>query len=572
MTSNLDQVLERINILDVVSQYVKLRKAGRNFVGLCPFHQEKTPSFTVSIEKQIYYCFGCHEGGNAVNFISKYERITFFEALEGLASQVGIEIDRKGESRRKPTFDALIKLSGLYQDNLRHSSTALKYLSDRGIHEKTITHFGLGYAERRNYGKDFSKHLGAPVDLLLSAGILKTRDNGEIYDIFRGRITIPILDANGKVIGFGGRGIEKDALPKYINSPESSVFIKRAVLYGLDKAKRDISAKDHAIVVEGYFDLISLHQSGVTNAVATLGTAITSEQILRLRNFSENITLMLDGDDAGIKSALRLISVFSEMELSGNMIVLPDGHDPDSFIRAKGTDAFLEMIGKKRPILDCFFEITSQRLNIKTLEGRLAFIKTVLPYVENIKDAVKRQLYIHRLSELTGVEESLFLERHQETAIGKMKSDGNGSENTIERTLVGVALNRPEFVQNLVKKGVKKHIRDVDLKVLLDKAFEFYEKNGNLELKLFLNMLDEPMLREKALRSAMDVSDYSEIEAERLLSDYLNHVENARIREEANRITESLAEAEKKGDEKALLELLEKKRQIVTAMKFKSTK
>jgi DNA primase len=572
MTSSLDQVLERINILDVVSQYVKLRKAGRNFVGLCPFHQEKTPSFTVSIEKQIYYCFGCHEGGNAVNFISKYERTTFFEALESLASQVGVEIDKKGGSRRKPIFDALARLSEYYQENLHRSSPALKYLSDRGIDNKIIAQFSLGFAERSNYGKDFARRLGAPIDMLFSSGILKMKDGGDIYDIFRGRIIIPIFDANGKVLGFGGRGIGKDVTPKYINSPESPVFSKRSVLFGLDKAKRDIATKDHAIVVEGYFDLISLHQFGITNAVATLGTAITSEQISRLRNFSENITLMLDGDDAGIKSALRLIPVFSEMDINGTMVILPDNHDPDSFIRKTGTDAFLEVIKNKKPLLDCFFEISSKQHNVKTLEGKLAFVKSILPYLESIKDSVKRQLYVHRLSELTGVPENLYLEQFQARNTDNVRSISEISENTIERIVVGVALNKPEYIQNLIEKGVKHRIRDGSLQKLLTNVFEYFEKNGSFELKLFLNVLEEPALREKAIRAAMDVTDHNETEVERLLTDYLNHTENIQMREEANRITERLAEAERIGDEKTLIELLERKRQIATAMKSKSAK
>jgi DNA primase len=572
MNSSLEQVLERINILDVVSQYVKLRKAGRNFVGLCPFHQEKTPSFTVSVEKQIYYCFGCHEGGNAVNFISKYEKTTFFEALEGLASQVGVEISKKGESRRKPIFDALTKLSEHYQDNLRRSSAAIKYLSDRGIDSKTIGHFGLGYAERRIYERDFAKRLGAPIDMLLSSGILKMKDGGDIYDIFRGRIVIPICDANGKVVGFGGRGMEKDVIPKYINSPESSVFSKRSILYGLDKAKREIAAQDHAIVVEGYFDLISLHQSGITNVIATLGTAITAEQISRLRNFSANITLMLDGDDAGIKSALRLISLFAEMDINGNMVILPDNHDPDSFVRKMGAEAFIDIVKYKKPLLDCFFEISSKQHNVKTLEGKLAFIKSIVPYLEGIKDSVKHQLYVHRLSELTGVDENLFLKRLQERIIEDKEQNGRNSESIIEKIVIGVVLNKPEFIQNLLEKGVQNRIKDVGFRKLLSKLFEYYEKNGTLDLKLFLNVLEEPELREKALKAAMDVTEHSEPEMERLFTDYLYHTDSIQIREEASRITERLAEAERIGDEKALLELLERKRQIATAMKYKSAK
>ena len=349
MSSVLDEVLGRVDILDIVSQYVKLRKGGRNFIGLCPFHKEKTPSFTVSPEKQICYCFGCHEGGNAVAFLARYERSTFQEALENLANQLGIKSYGKAGARRTPVFDALSKLAGYYQENLKRSTPAQRYLADRRIDKQLIEDFGLGFSERKAFAKDFSKRLGIPLDMLFTSGILKMRDGGDVYDIFRGRVVIPIRDANGKVIGFGGRALEKDALPKYINSPESPVFSKRSVLYGLDRAKREIADKDEAIIVEGYFDLIALHGAGIRNSVATLGTSVTEEQVSRLRNRTENITLVMDGDEAGVKSALRLVTVFGEMGINGNMVILPDGHDPDSLIRKEGAAGFSLAMETRNP-------------------------------------------------------------------------------------------------------------------------------------------------------------------------------------------------------------------------------
>jgi DNA primase len=572
MTSNLDQVLERVNILDVVSQYVKLRKAGRNFVGLCPFHQEKTPSFTVSVEKQIYYCFGCHEGGNAVNFLAKYDRVTFFEALEGLAAQVGVEVSRRGGASRKPIFDALTRLADYFQENLKRSAPALKYLSDRNIDSQTITSFRLGYSERKSYGKDFARRLGAPLDILLSAGIMKMRDGGEMYDIFRGRIVIPIFDINGKVIGFGGRSMERDAIPKYINSPESSVFSKRSVLYGMDRAKREITAQDHAVIVEGYFDLMSLHKAGIGNVVATLGTAITEEQVSRLRNFTENITLVLDGDEAGIKSAFRLITLFGEMDINGNMVILPDGHDPDSLVRGKSGEAFSELLKDRRPLLDCLFDVNAKQFGVKTLEGRLAFVRSILPYVEDMKDSVRRRLYVRKLADLTGVEESLFWDRLGNKGTERADVAAKESETIIDKMVVGIALNKPELIEVLIGKGVESRVKDVHLRELLSRLFEYYRKNGSLDLKLFLNVLEEPELRERAVSTAMDVAECDEQEMERIVADYLSYADSVLIREEARGITQRLAEAERNGDENALRELLEQKRQMVATMKYKSAK
>jgi len=572
MSSVLDEVLGRVDILDIVSQYVKLRKAGRNFIGLCPFHKEKTPSFTVSPEKQIYYCFGCHEGGNAVAFLARYERSSFQEALESLANQLGIKSRSMSGPRKTPVFDALSRLAAFYQENLKRSTQARRYLADRGIGSQAIEDFGLGFSERRGLPRDFSKQLGIPLDLLFASGIMKMRDGGDVYDIFRGRVVIPIRDGNGKVIGFGGRALEKDALPKYINSPESSVFSKRSVLYGLDRAKREIAEKDEVIIVEGYFDLISLHGSGVRNSVATLGTSVTEEQVSRLRNHTENITLVMDGDEAGVKSALRLVTLFGEMGINGNMVVLPDALDPDSLIRQRGAAGFQEAMEGKLPLLDHFFAFHAKKHGLQTLEGRLGFVKTILPYLEAMRDTVKRRLYVQRLSELTGVEEYRFWDTIKDRSKQSENPEGEAGTNVIERKVVGILLNRPQFSELFKEKGVRSYIRDRSLGELASRALDYFENHSQLDLKLFLNVLEEAELREKAVSSAMDVAEYDEQEMEKILVDYLDHAEHRFMREEAKDITERLAEAERRGDEKGLIELLEKKMQVVTAMKHKSAK
>jgi len=572
MTSVLDEVLGRINILDIVSQYVKLRRSGRDFVGLCPFHKEKTPSFTVSIEKQIYYCFGCHEGGNAVNFLAKYERSSFHEALETLAHQLGIESRGQVGPRRTPVFDALGKLAGHYHECLLQNKAALKYLADRQIESEALTLFKLGYSERRTYtGKEISARLGAPVDLLLHTGIMKTRDSGELYDIFRGRIVVPICDVRGRVVGFGGRALAKDVLPKYINSPESAVFTKRSVLYGLDAARREITERDEVIMVEGYFDLITLHSAGVKNAVATLGTSVTEEQLSRLRNYTENMTLMLDGDEAGIKSALRLIAPLAEMGINGKMVLLPEGHDPDSFVRAFGLDGFQKVMAEKKELLDYLFDREVKRHGVSTLEGRMKFIRSVVPYVEGMRDAVKKRLYVQRLAELTGVEEYRFWDSmgnvHREAA-----SERDGSRNVIEERVLGIVMNRPELLEKLKGKGVESQIGDRDLGEVLSRLINYYEQHARLDIRLFLNVLEREELREKAVRSAMDVAECDWQEGERIVTDYLCHMESKLLKQEHIGITARLAEAEKRGDQGALQELLEKKRNVLAAMKNKSAK
>ncbi len=567
----LDEVLEKVNILDIVSQYVKLRRTGRNFVGLCPFHKEKTPSFTVNTEKQIYYCFGCHEGGNAVNFLAKYERTTFSEALETLANQFGIKVGGGFSARRTPVIDALSRLADYYHESLKRCGPAMKYLSDRQIGPAAIEDFKLGYSERRSYERDFAKRLGVPMDLLLSTGIVKMTDGGGVYDIFRGRVIAPISDMRGKIVGFGGRAMVKDAIPKYINSPESPVFTKRSVLYGVDKARKEIVDKNEAIIVEGYFDLISLHSAGIKNAVATLGTSVTEEQVSRLRNYTENITLMLDGDEAGIKSALRLITLFAEMGINGTMAVLPEGHDPDSFVRQHGASGFLEVVEGKRPLLDFFFDLHLKKHGMTTLEGRMAFIRSVIPYVQSMRDPVTKGLYVQRLASLTGVEEHRFWDSMRDGAkenAGEAKKAGS----VIEETVVGIVLNRPALLGLLKGKELETSLEDRDLGEALARWLKYGETHADPDLSLFLNVLEKPELREKAVAAALGGGECNDQEAEQIVSDYLRHRENKLIREQAREMTEKLLDAEKRGDEAALRELLERKREALAAMKNKSAK
>jgi DNA primase len=570
VTSLLDEVLDRINILDVVSQYVKLRRAGKDFLGLCPFHKEKTPSFTVSVEKQIYYCFGCHEGGNAVHFLAKYDHLSFHEALEHFANQLGIKMSSRSAGKRMPMLDALSKLADYYHGNLVKSDAARGYLARREIHAKTIDEFNLGYSEKIRYTQEFAKRLGIPFDLLFSTGVFKMRGS-EIYDIFRGRIVMPILDVNNKVIGFGGRGLEKDALPKYLNSPESGVFSKRSVLFGLDKARKQIAEKDEVLIVEGYFDLIALHQAGVRNAVATLGTSITEEQVSRLRNYTENITLMLDGDEAGLKSTLRLIGLFGEMGIDGKMVILPEAHDPDSFIREKGMTGFEELMQSKRAILDYSFDFHIKRCGLSTLEGKRAFIKAVLPQLEGIKNSVVKRLYVQRLAELTGVEEYRFWDTIKEQRLEGTNPEG-AQGGTVERKIIGICLNRPTLIELLKGKGVKHYLADRESQEVLDRMIAHYEEHGCLEVRRFVAMLEGDELKNSVLSSALEVAEYPADEMEKVIQDYCQHVERKKLKEEAKEITDRLAEAEQKGDERALAELLERKRQVVQVMRSKSAK
>jgi DNA primase len=566
MRTTLDDLLQRVNILDVVSQYVKLRKAGKDYAGLCPFHKEKTPSFTVSVEKQMFYCFSCREGGNAVNFLMKYENLSFQEAQENLARQYGMEIIRKDSGKRAGHFDALSKLAEYYQQNLQNSKIALQYLHNRGMTDDVIEEFKLGYSDRTSGNlKGFLKNSGVPNDIFLSTGIVRIKD-GTLYEMFRGRIIVPIIDVNKKIIGFGGRTIEKEGFPKYVNSPESTVFSKRSSLFGIDKTRKFISESNEVFIVEGYFDFISLYMNGFKNIVATLGTAVTEGQISKLRNYTENITLMLDGDEAGIKSALRLIELFAEMDIHGSMIVLPEEHDPDSFVRKEGVEAVHEAITKKKPILDYYFDYYITKNSIKTPEGKGSLIKAVMPYVEAIRNSVTRRLYIKRISELTGVEENHFVDSHNERMAGSSKS-GTESKGIIEKKVINACMANPRLLEPYKGKEVLSYIKDDHVREILSRLLIHVDEKQDFEVHSFVQTLENDDLRSLVLDAVFDSTEFIEDEPERVFFDYFKHIEKQFFKEESKKITKKLSEAERRGDEKEIIELLEQKRQVLTYMK-----
>jgi len=393
--------------------------------------------------------------------------------------------------------------------------------------------------------------------------------DSEIYDMFRGRIVIPIFDVTGRVTGFGGRAIERDAMPKYINSPESQVFSKRSALFGIDKAKRHITDMNEVFIVEGYFDFISLYQRGFQNIVSTLGTAVTEGQLTRLRNYSDNITLMLDGDEAGVKSALRLIGLFSEMDINGSMVVLPEGHDPDSFVRKEGIEGLTRVVKEKKPILDYFFDYAKNKYGVDKLEGKMRFIRSVMPHLETIRNGIHKRLYVKRLSELTNLDEQSLWDGLQEGKARSVSTEGS-STSIIGRRVVGVLVDNIDLLRMCKTKSVIDHIREDDVREVLTKLFDHFETNKEFTVHKFVQALERDDLRELVLSSVMSIADYDELESKKVVADYFTYLERNFVREESHRITERLLDAEKRGDEAELMQLLHQKRQILELLKVGS--
>jgi len=408
----IDELINRIELVDLIDSYVSLRKTGRNYKACCPFHTEKTPSFTVNPDKQFYYCFGCGAHGSAIGFMMDYAHLNFIEAVHELASRAGLEVVyEQGYAPQKiAAFDDLYEImdqaAQYYRQQLRQSPAAIDYLKKRGLTGVIARDFGLGYAPP---GWDnLLKALGTDSDRrnrLLKTGLVKQNESGRRYDCFRDRIMFPILDQRKRVIAFGGRKLlSSEHEPKYLNSPETPLFQKNQTLYGWHLACQTRSLKN-LIVVEGYMDVVALAQYGISNVVATLGTATTDKHLNRLFRRVAKIIFCFDGDSAGKKAAWRALETALPLLQRGreiHFVFLPQGSDPDSFVRQKGTNGFNAYLAEAKPLSDFLFEYLEQEINLNSPEGKSSLVEKAIPVLKRLSPGTYRELMLKKLSELSG--------------------------------------------------------------------------------------------------------------------------------------------------------------------------
>jgi len=419
---SIQQILSRIDIVEIVGSFIKLKKRGANYLGLCPFHNEKTPSFTVSPSKEIYKCFGCGRSGNSIGFLMEAEKYSYVEALRWLAAKYNVEIEESETSpeykQQQQVADSLYIINNFAQqyftDSLFKSDEgqdiALSYLKERGFREDIITKFQLGYNSEARDG--FTKAALAAqysLEYLQKTGLVNVRD-GNAYDNYRGRIIFPIHNQSGKVLGFGARIIKKnDKAPKYINSPENEIYVKSKLLYGSYFARQAIDKADECLLVEGYTDVVSLHQAGIENVVASGGTSLTPDQLRLIKKYTNNLTIIYDGDNAGIKAALRGLDLALEESLNVKLVLIPDGEDPDSYVNKVGTAAFINFINdnKKDVIL---FQLGIALKDAGTDSTKKAIvvnqIAETISKINKTEDFTKQQDYIKQCSEILKIEES----------------------------------------------------------------------------------------------------------------------------------------------------------------------
>lgn len=406
----IDDLIARADIIEVLGRRIQLKKAGREFKACCPFHDEKTPSFTVSPSKGFYHCFGCGAHGTAIGFLMEFDHMSFVEAIEALASMMGVDVPRDESDRPARRYDELFSLMGSVENHwqacLRDNSNAVDYLKQRGIDGATAKRFGIGYAPDSwsDVLDKFGKTSEA-AERLLATGLVIRKDNGKHYDRFRDRIMFPIRDARGRTIGFGGRALG-DGEPKYLNSPETVLFHKGRELYGLYEARQALRQIDQLVVVEGYMDVVALSRHGIDFSVATLGTATTSDHLDRIFRLTENVVFSFDGDRAGKAAAWRALENALPQVREGRQIrfvFLPEKHDPDSYVNEYGSDAFMQAIDEGTALSDFLIGELSSQVDMTTIDGKARLAELAKPLVNNIPPGVYRELLVDSLADTVGL-------------------------------------------------------------------------------------------------------------------------------------------------------------------------
>ena len=571
----ISEIRNAADIVEIISEAVVLKKTGRNFVGLCPFHAEKTPSFSVNPEKRIFYCFGCATGGSVFTFLMKHQGMTFPEAVQAVAQRCGIELPRREmtpvERRRASEREILLvvnrKAMAFYSGILKHPAAGRKaraYLEKRGFAAAIVDRFALGYAPE---GWDaLIRHLGAGrerLQLLEKAGLVIPRKTGSgCYDRFRDRIIFPIRNAARQVIAFGGRVLD-DGLPKYLNSPETPIYTKGRSLYGIDLAREHCRKSETVFVVEGYFDLLALHQHGIQNAVATLGTALTPEHVRVLRGcIGENGTVVLvyDSDAAGIKAAQRSIGVFEQGYAEARICVLPPGHDPDSFIFEFGAAAFQKAAAEARGIMPFLMEAAVTRHGL-SVDGKVQIVSELSSVIAAIQDPMARSLYIKDLAERIGVDESAILERVRGRLGGKAAGGAAAPPQAagaarcpdrFEVQVVMMMLQYPRILPEIRRRQLLDHFENQALRRVGDMALRWENDPDGFNREI--DRTADPEIQRLVASLVLEETPWNHHGCLKLLDQF----ENSRKNKDRT-ILEQIKAAEERGDHEGWLKLLQQK-------------
>ena len=522
--SFIEQLKTSIDIVHVVQGYVRLRKSGSSFTGICPFHQEKTPSFHVRQSPAYYYCFGCGAKGDAIRFVQNMERISFPETVKLLAERYGIPLPKTESTpeadqtarERQALLEIHEKAAEIFRSQLISSSEgkqALSYLKERGLSDQTIEKFGLGYAP--GFSDNLVRRLSGnfSTELLIKSGLIQTGESGRPYDRFRRRVMFPIRSESGKIVAFGGR-IFGEGQPKYLNSPETPIYSKGRTLYALDAARDSVRRKNFAILVEGYMDCIALHQAGIDNTIASCGTSLTELQAKLLARFSDRIVVNFDPDAAGSAATLRSLDIFLEQNFKIRVLALPGGDDPDAFVKRHGAVAYSTLLEKAPSYFDYLLQKSRQENDLRSVEGKIQAVNEVLPYLTKISNRLERVEQTKRVAEFFGFEESIIREELKKTAKPKEKPEINRSQirsklTPSEKSLLKAILDNPKTASEVIEQlSASEDYLGLDSESIFREAIAIFRNEGRIDPGRLLERLDNDRDKDfvnQALFSELDM-------------------------------------------------------------------
>lgn len=512
------EVKRACDIFEVVSSYFPLKRGGADYKALCPFHDEKTPSFYVSVRKQIFKCFGCGKGGNVIDFVMAHEKLEFQEAVKKLAERAGIQIRYVGEAAPELSKDALYKVNQwaaeLYHKILKNAPAnhpAKTYLASRGITEQTIDAFKLGYApDSWDEALKSGRRVGYSQQLLVDSGLVTQRpEDGRVYDRFRHRVMIPILDAAGRVIAFGGRSLDKDQEPKYLNSSESAIFSKGRNFFGLNLVKQELDRLEEVYIVEGYFDVILPYQFGVRGLLATLGTALTKDHVSLLRRYVQKVTLVFDPDEAGERASKRGLDMLIGEDLDIGVCRMPEGLDPDDFVTKHGRDALVRELQQAQDVFDFMVDTLSKEHDPRTDSGKTRLIEGILGYVARVENEIKRNILLQRVSGRFGIEERALKTRMKESRTRAMgvpapKKALLTPEERLGREMVALMLQDPQSLLALKEAVGAQGFPTETTRTLAAKIFEIHEKFEHMSASDLMAFFPE---KDPAREALMEIAD-----------------------------------------------------------------
>jgi DNA primase len=569
----IEEVRTSANIVDVVGSYVALRKRGKNYLGLCPFHSEKEPSFTVSNEKQIFHCFGCGASGSVFDFVMRTRNLTFAEAVSELANRFGIPLPQEKETAQakkiREMAERLRQINGMaaeyFSRNLLRNSgeIARKYLQSRGIGEETIEDFQLGYAPKSWDGlKRFLTSERVDLKVAVQAGLLVPKSGGDSYDRFRNRLMFPIKDMRGRTVGFGGRALD-DSMPKYLNSPESLIFHKGRTLYGLATAREACRRNNETLVVEGYFDLLALYNRSIHQVVAPLGTALTLHHVRMLSRLAPQAVLVFDGDDAGMRAALRSLEFFLREKLPVRFLPLPEGMDPDDFINKEGKEPFMQLLSEAKPLMEVFLEKSLSNYD-GSVEGRLKVVRAVTPMLRLIDSPVAQEGYLRVLDRRLGVsEEALRAELaltsiRRPSAATSHKREQKPELPEWEEGIIRILVNYPQWIPTLEENSALENFQVKDWAEVGRLLIKYYQEGGKLDLSGLLMDVQNEQIRNLMSSWSLETSPWREEDAHARLREYFAGISSSRrrLQDELKRLKEAIQAAERSRDEKLMAELL----------------